>query len=167
MLKLSSKSDERDKSRDSVASRGELCFRQVDVIPNSGSRSKSAADFYYEVSGNGGARVASESKRETALPNKRPPICFVYSQDGSRHYLGDCSKFLQLSPREKRRTFIAAGRGLNCLPTEHFVRDCSSRSKYRACGLNCRDKHTGALHDCYSSVKHGAVDKTGTSPKFA
>ena len=118
------KSDERDKSRDPVASREEFRVRQVAVVPDSGSQSKSAADFYSGASGNGRAQATSESKRETALPNKRPPIYFVCSQDGERHYLADCSKFLRLSPREKRRTVVAAGRCLNCLSTEHFVHDC-------------------------------------------
>ena len=161
------KSDERDKLRDPVASRGEFRVRQVGVVPDSGSQSKSAADFYSGASGNGRAQATSESKRETALPNKQPPICFVCSQNGERHYLADCSKFLRLSPLEKRRTVVAAGRCLNCLSTEHFVRDCSSRSKCRTCGPYCRDKHIGALHDCYSSVNHGTANTTETSPKFA
>ena len=137
------------------------------MVPDSGSQSKSAADFYSGASGNGRMQATSESKRETVLPNKRPSICFVCSQDGERHYLADCSKFLRLSPREKRRTVVAVGRCLNCLSTEHFVRDFSSRSKCRTCGPYCRDKHIGALHDCYSSVNHGAANTTETSPKFA
>ena len=134
------KSDERDKSRDPDASRGKFCVRQVAVVPDSGSESKSVADFYSGASENGRAQTISESKRETALPNKRPLICFVCSQDGERYYLADCSKFLWLSHREKRRTVVAAGRCLNCLSTEHFVRDYSSRLKCRTCGPYCRDK---------------------------
>ena len=130
-------SDERDKSLDPVANRMEFCVWQVDGSTSSGCRSKSAADSYFGASGYGWAAATSESKRGTAPPNKQLPICFVCSQDGSKHYLADCSEFLQLSSLEKPRPVIAVGRCLNC----DFVRNCSFRSKRQTCSCSHADAH--------------------------
>ena len=67
---------------------------------------------------------------------------------------------MQFSPKEKRQTVISAGRCLNCLSTEHFARDCGFRSKCRSCGLQCKTKHAGALHECYATDTLGAADTT-------
>ena len=91
---------------------------------------------------------------------KRPPICFYCSRTDSRHYLAECEKFKQLSPREKRQAVIESKRCLNCLSQDHFVRDCASFSRCRTGGPQCGNKHAMALHDCYVSDQPTEVNET-------
>ena len=64
-----------------------------------------------------------------------------------------------LNPRAKRQTVTDAKRCLNCLSLDHFVRNCAFSSKCRICGPQYRNKHTGALHECYDGVNLGASDR--------
>ena len=48
------------------------------------------------------------------------PLCFVCNNFVSRHFLGECLKFEDLSKESKRQTVIDVGRCLNCLFVGHF-----------------------------------------------
>ena len=63
-----------------------------------------------------------------------------------------------LSPMDKRQCVVDAKRCLNCLPLNHFVRDCKGPSKCRKCGPNSRHKHTSALHECFDAENFGAAE---------
>ena len=67
----------------------------------------------------------------------------------SRHFLGECLKFKDLSNQSKRQTVIDAGRCLNCLSVGHFARSCSWNSKCSVCGPNNPNKHASALHELF------------------
>ena len=84
--------------------------------------------------------------------SKSPPLCFVCAKSNSKHFLGECEKFMALSLTARRQTVIEAKRCLNCLSVYHFVRDCSRPSKCRKCGPNnYESKHATALHDFYTT----------------
>ena len=68
-------------------------------------------------------------------------------------------RFTQFSAKEKRQAVISAGRCLNCLSTEHVVRDCASRSKCRSCGLQFKIKHATALHACFATEAVRAANR--------
>ena len=74
-----------------------------------------------------------------------------------KHYLVDCEKLKAHSPEAKRQKVIDAKWCLNCLSLDHFARVCPFPSKCCKCGLNCKNKHAGASHDCCSGEKLGAA----------
>ena len=39
------------------------------------------------------------------------------------------------------------------------MRNCAFPFKCRICGPHCRNKHAGALHECYDGVNLGAADR--------
>ena len=99
----------------------------------------------------------SNSWRSLNLPHY---VLSVMIQN-SRHYLGECEKFKTLSPDQKKRTVVAAGRCLNCLSLGHVMRNCLVLSKCRRCGPRVNNKHAGPLHECFSrlrSVAGGAAE---------
>ena len=80
---------------------------------------------------------------------KPPPLCFVCNDLVSRHFLGECLKFKDLSNESKRQTVIDAGRCLNWLSVGHFARSCSWNSKCSVCGPNNPNKQASALHELF------------------
>ena len=87
-----------------------------------------------------------------------PPICFFCSNVDQRYFLAECKTFKALNSRAKRQTVTDARRCLNCLSLDHFVRNCAFPSKC-ICGPQCRNKHAGALHECYDGVNLAAADR--------
>ena len=102
---------------------------------------------------------SSVPRGEHGRLNKPPPICFFCSNVDQRHFLAECEKFKALNPRAKRQTVTDAKRCLNCLSLDHFVRNCAFPSKCRICWPQCRNKHSGALHEYYDGVNLGAADR--------
>ena len=89
---------------------------------------------------------------------KSPSCCFVCARSDVKHFLGECEKFKTYSLQNKRQVVLDAGRCLNCLSVEHFVRACPCPSKCRKCGVGCQNKHAGALHECYNGQRLGAAE---------
>ena len=56
---------------------------------------------------------------------------------------------------------------MNCLYTEHVVRDCACRSKCRSCGPQFKIKHATALHAYYATETVGAANRemSDTAPQ--
>ena len=166
MHKLFFKPEDKEKSHESPAGRGEYRVRQVAVKGTNSAQSVNSTDRSCESTATGSAGEGfARNKRDTKFKDKRPPVCFVcFSLDSrpnnSKHYLADCKRFMQFSPKEKRQTVISAVRCLNCLSTEHFARDCGFRSKCRSCWPQCKTKHSGALHECYATDTLGAAYTT-------
>ena len=155
------KSDEKDGSRESTGGTKNVRVRQVaygrqnDPQAVTGPRSR-----FFDMD----KRESSSSSvppGEHGRLNKPPPICFFCSNVDQRHFLAECEKFKALNPRAKRQTVTDAKRCLNCLSLDHFVRNCAFPSKCRICGPQCRNKHAGALHECYDGVNLGAADRVG------
>ena len=153
------KSDEKDGSRESTGGTKNVRVRQVaygrqnDPQTVTGPRSR-----FFDMD----KRESSSSsvpRGEHGRLNKPPPICFFCSNVDQRHFLAECEKFTALNPRAKRQTVTDAKRCLNCLSLDHFVRNCAFPSKCRICGPQCRNKHAGALHECYDGVNLGAADR--------
>ena len=153
------KSDEKDGSREStggtknVRVRQVAYGRQIDPQAVTGPRSR-----FFDMD----KRESSSSsvpRGEHGRLNKPPPICFFCSNVDQRHFLAECEKFKALNPRAKRQTVTDAKRCLNCLSLDHFVRNCAFPSKCGICGPQCRNKHAGALHECYDGVNLGAADR--------
>ena len=156
------KSEDKNKTREGVAGRGEFRVGQVAVGNSSSKQSDTASGR------SSGVGSSAHPKREFKSGDKKPPVCFVCSRvDGGRHYLGDCKRFTQFSAKEKRQAVISAGRCLNCLSTEHLVRDCACRSKCRSCGPQFKIKHAIALHACYATETVGAANRevSDTAPQ--
>ena len=91
---------------------------------------------------------------------------FLCVDEKLKHFLGDCAKFKKLSVVDKRKKIIEAERCLNCLSVGHFVPDCQLHSKCCKCGPKYKNKHSGALHEFYSSstsVNLGAAKPVSTN----
>ena len=155
------KSDEKDGSRESTGGTKNVRVRQVaygrqnDPQAVTGPRSR-FFDMDKRESSSSGVPPGEHGRL-----NKPPPICFFCSNVDQRHFLAECEKFKALNPRAKRQTVTDAKRCLNCLSLDHFVRNCAFPSKCRICGPQCRNKHAGALHECYDGVNLGAADRVG------
>ena len=152
------KSDDKEKPKEQSGGRGEFCVRLVTVNSDGGPRQSNA------TAGSASETVATSGSKSFAGQRskqleKRPPICFYCSRTDSRHYLAECEKFKQLSPREKRQAVIESKRCLNCRSQDHFVRDYTSSSWYHTCGPRCGNKHAMALHDCYVSDRPTKVNE--------
>ena len=115
-------------------------------------------------------RASEAPKAHKFTHSKQPPVCFVCSDSGHRHYLADCKKFKQLNSHQKQQTFIDAQTCLNCIDAGHIACDCNCLSKCRTCGPNYRNKHCGALHECYASFNTaglGAAESERSVPTTA
>ena len=144
------KSDEKEKPRaDSGGSRGPVRVRQVAVESNQTPDAQTNPR-------------ATESQNNLQSRNQKPPpLCFVCHDSVSRHFLGECQTFKNLSNDRKKRTVTDAGRCLNCLSLGHVVRNCMFPSKCRRCGPKPTNKHAGVLHEFYfqsRSVNDGAAE---------
>ena len=146
------KSEDKDKTKEQIVGRGEVRVRRAAVgLGSGGQESGTAVCGSGAVGGDGGTCASTGQRREMRQHQKRPPVCFYCLRAECRHYLVDCEKFKQLSPREKRQAVFDAKRCFNCLSPEHFVRDCVFRSKCRTCGPLSENKHATALHESYVS----------------
>ena len=102
---------------------------------------------------------------------KVPPLCFVCDDATSRHFLGSCTKFNNVSKDDKKQIVMNANRCLNCLAKRHFARKCSLVCKCTVCGPNNVHKHATALHDVFGGITPaelgavgvGSVCETGSS----
>ena len=158
MLKHFSSQMKKEKPKEQRGCRGEFRVCQVTVNSGGGPRQSNA------TAGSATGTVATSGSKSFAgqrskQPEKRPPICFYCSRTDSRHYLVECEKLKQLSPREKRQAVIESKRCLNCLSHDHFARDCTSSSRCRTSGPLCGNKHAMALHDCYVSDRPTEVNE--------
>ena len=82
---------------------------------------------------------------------KQTPLRCFFCGDESRHFLGNCQKFKNLSHERKRQAVMGSGRCLNCLSLGHVVRNCAFLSKCRRCGPKFQSKHAGTLHEFRAS----------------
>ena len=150
------KSDDKEKLRDSSYGRGPVRVRQTIMKSNEETRAKPFSSVKSGMNNHIGTRNNPKLKG-----TKPPPLCFVCNDLVSRHFLGECPKFKDLSNENKRQTVIDAGRCLNCLSVGHFARSCSWNSKCSVCGPNNPNKHASALHKLFRrsySNPFGAAD---------
>ena len=138
------KADEKEKSCDSgERTRGAVRVQQV-AVKTDGSPSSLTNVRESET------RNDSPHGRRAAGTNS-PPLCF-FGGDESRHFLGDCQKFTNLSHERRRQAVMDSERCLNCLSLGHVVRSCAFPSKYCRCGPKFHSKHAGTLHESFVPV---------------
>ena len=153
------KSDEKDGSRDTTGGTKNVKVRQVVYGGESSTQTVTQPRSRFSDKDKRESDSSYVSRGEYKSLNKPPPICFFCAGANLRHFLAECEKFKALSPRSKRQAEMDAKRCLNCLSLEHFVRNRAFPSKCRVCGPQCRNKHAGALHECFNGINLGAADR--------
>ena len=153
------KSDEKDGSRESTGGTKSVTVEQVAFGRQNDSQAVTWPRSRFFDKDKRESSSSSVPRGEHCRLNKPPPTCFVCCNVDQRHFRAECEKFKALNPRAKRQTVTDAKRCLNCLSLDHFARNCAFPSKCRICGPQCRNKHAGALHECYDGVNLGAADR--------
>ena len=141
------RSEEKDKPRDSGYGRASVRVRQVAV--------KSQDRPLKELATKTGSGIVK------SRGPKVPPLCFVCDDATSRHFLGSCTKFNNLSMDDKKEIVMNANRCLNCLAKGHFARKCSLVCKCTVCGPNNVHKHAIALHDVFVGITRAELGAAG------
>ena len=153
------KSDEKDASRDTTGGTKNVKVRQVVYGGESCTQTVTQRRSRFSDKDKRESDSSYVSRGEYKSLNKPPPVCLFCAGANLRHFLAECEKFKALTPRSKRQAVMDAKRCLNCLSLEHFVRNCAFPSKCRVCGPQCRNKHAGALHECFNGMNLGAADR--------
>ena len=141
------RSEDKDKPRDSGYGRASVHVRQVAVKSQDRPLKESATKTGSGIVKSRGPKV--------------PPLCFVCDDATSRHFLGSCTKFINLSMDDKKQIVINANRCLNCSAKGHFAQKCSLICKCTVCGANNVHKHATALHDVFGGITPAELGAAG------
>ena len=108
----------------------------------------------------------NDKQMKSLTTDSRPerPICIDCSSKGlvEHHYLSNCSKFLRLTPIDRKDVIVKSGRCLNCLH-KHFVKDCFSPNSCRKCKAAYNRKHSFLLHDAFVTPSQARESGDNTS----